>query len=218
MPLRVPTETLKKIQPKLRMIADGDSTVNAVRAERSGALTVENAALLRKVPPTRGAHAVPVALGDLKRRPAPKKLTHIASDVVANVFVYLRDSEAEDLPSRRRPYSRRGRIAMLQTTLNDLPRIAGGDNVAYVEVAEALKVPTPALAELRPDPPAVSLRRFGKPAEHRYGEEVLIGIVDVQGFDFAHPDFLDDRGRTRFVRIWDQGGDSRPSPEADGQF
>ncbi len=43
---------------------------------------------------------------------------------------------------------------------------------------------------------------------------MLIGIVDVEGFDFAHPDFLDDQGRTRWVRIWDQGGDARPSPRA----
>jgi len=34
----------------------------------------------------------------------------------------------------------------------------------------------------------------------------------VQGFDFAHPDFLDAAGKTRFVRIWDQGGNARPSP------
>ena len=47
---------------------------------------------------------------------------------------------------------------------------------------------------------------------------MLIGIVDVQGFDFAHADFLDGKGKTRFVRIWDQGGDARTSPEKAGQF
>jgi subtilisin family serine protease len=36
----------------------------------------------------------------------------------------------------------------------------------------------------------------------------------VQGFDYAHPEFLDDDGKTRFVRIWDQGGDARPAPRA----
>jgi subtilisin family serine protease len=41
----------------------------------------------------------------------------------------------------------------------------------------------------------------------------------VQGFDFAHPDFLDDQGKTRFVQIWDQGGEgTRPSPQRRGQF
>ena len=34
---------------------------------------------------------------------------------------------------------------------------------------------------------------------------VLIGIVDVGGFDFAHPEFLTPDGTTRFVSIWDQG-------------
>ncbi|MFC2138808.1 hypothetical protein ACFLTE_11590, partial [Bacteroidota bacterium] len=39
--------------------------------------------------------------------------------------------------------------------------------------------------------------------------KVLIGIIDVGGFDFAHPDFLDGQGGTRFVKIWDQGGTFR---------
>lgn len=218
MPLRVPTETLKKIQPKLRMIADGDSIVNVVRAERCGALAVDNTSLLRRVPETRGAHAVPVALTDLPKRPKAPALKRVSSDVLANVFVYLRDSEATEIATGARPYSRRGRIAQVQAKLSDLPKLASDDNVAYVEVAEALKAPTPALAELRPVPPSISLRRFGTPSKHHYGEDVLIGIVDVQGFDFAHPDFLDDRDRTRFIRIWDQGGDSRPSPRETGQF
>ena len=41
---------------------------------------------------------------------------------------------------------------------------------------------------------------------------MLIGIIDVGGFDFAHPDFLDEQGQTRFVAIWDQGGDFRAPP------
>ncbi|GAH57165.1 unnamed protein product, partial [marine sediment metagenome] len=45
------------------------------------------------------------------------------------------------------------------------------------------------------------------------GKGVLIGIIDVQGFDFAHPDFLDEHGETRFLNIWDQGGSQRPPPK-----
>src|SRR5215510_16348118 len=148
MPLRVPKETLKKIQPKLRMIADGDSIVNVVRAERCGALAVENKQLLRDVVTKRGAHAVPVTLADLPVKPKPRALSRITRDVLANVFVYLRDRESEDLPAGNRPYARRGRIAQVQARLSDLPGLASRDSVAYVEIAEALKAPTPSLAEL----------------------------------------------------------------------
>jgi subtilisin family serine protease len=105
----------------------------------------------------------------------------------------------------------------VQTTLNDIPRLAADPNVAFVEIAEQLEAPSPVLAELRPDPPSLTLRRFGKPAKHNFGEDVIVGIIDVQGFDFAHSDFMEN-GKTRFVRIWDQGGDGRPSPETVGQF
>src|SRR5262249_41179098 len=45
---------------------------------------------------------------------------------------------------------------------------------------------------------------------------VLIGIIDVQGFDFTHSDFLREANgtlRSRFVRIWDQGGELRSPPK-----
>lgn len=42
MPPKIPRETLKKLQPKLRMIADGDAVVNTVRSERAAALAVES--------------------------------------------------------------------------------------------------------------------------------------------------------------------------------
>jgi subtilisin family serine protease len=101
----------------------------------------------------------------------------------------------------------------VQTKLNDVPRLASAPQVAFVELAEALKAPAPVLAEPRPKAPPIDLRRFAGTAKHKYGKGVLVGIVDVQGFDFSHSDFLDDKGGTRFVRIWDQGGSDRPSPK-----
>lgn len=53
-------------------------------------------------------------------------------------------------------------------------------------------------------------------AAHGDGEGVIIGIIDVGGFDFAHEDFLDADGKTRFLSIWDQGGDFRKPPSANG--
>jgi subtilisin family serine protease len=42
---------------------------------------------------------------------------------------------------------------------------------------------------------------------------VILGFIDIGGFDFAHPDFLD-RGHTRFCRIWDQGLPADPDSGA----
>ena len=42
---------------------------------------------------------------------------------------------------------------------------------------------------------------------------MIIGIIDVGGFDFSHPDFLDDDGKTRFISIWDQGTEFREPPK-----
>jgi subtilisin family serine protease len=218
MPLRIKPDTLKKLQPKLRMIADGDTTVNVVRAERCGALAVDDDRLLARIPPQRGQHAQPASRRSIGKKLRTPPLQRITRDVLANVFVYLRDATAGDPVASGAQTTRRGRIVQVQSRLSDLPALAASDEVMYVEMAEALKAPTPALAELRPQPPSMALRRFGSAARHRsasrhhYGKDVLIGIVDVQGFDFAHPDFLDAAGRTRVVRIWDQGGSSRPAP------
>ena len=218
MPLKIPTETLKKLQPKLRMIADGDTRVNIIRSERCAALAVEKPALANRVPTLRGVDATPVSLKALRKRPKAPPLKRITSEILSNLFVYLRDAAAETPSYGSRPHSRRGQIVQVQARLNEIPMLAQDDTVAYVEIAEALKAPMPGLAELRPKAPRLSLRQFGQARKHKNGESVLIGIIDVQGFDFAHPDFLDEHGKTRFIRIWDQGGSERPSPQPEGQF
>src|SRR5688572_12716621 len=218
MPPKIQPETLRKIQPKLRMIADGATAVNVVRAERCAALSVVKPELLKKFPPLRGTAAAPVAIKDVKKKPKAPKLKAITSEVLTNVFVYLDDARVEDPPFGDRPTARSGRIMQVQTRLSDIPLLAQQPQVAFVEIAEALKAPAPILSELRSKVPSAGLRRFmNGAASHKYGKDVLIGIVDVQGFDFSHSDFLDTKGRTRFVRIWDQGGNARVSPK-DPQF
>ena len=108
---------------------------------------------------------------------------------------------------------RKTNIAAATVTLSDLKRLAERPDVAYIELGEPLIDPTPVksprLINKQPEP-----RRIRHPNLHQYGKNVLIGIIDVQGFDFAHEDFLDAQGGTRFIRIWDQGGDpeDQPSP------
>ncbi len=211
MPLKTSREVLKKLQPKLRMIADGDADVNIVRAERTAALIVESPAALKKVEKCRGADAVPVTIEDLKKKPRVRPLKRVTGAVRTNVFVYLRDPKVET-PDVGQPTCRKGEIVQIQAPLDRIPAIAEHEGVTYVEMAEPLKTPVVVVGDNSPATPSMDKRRFGSATQHKFGEDVLIGIIDVQGFDFSHSDFLDDAGKTRFVQIWDQGGDARPSP------
>lgn len=98
-------------------------------------------------------------------------------------------------------------IADLES-LSDLP------GVRYVHAADRLSFDTPEETTAEANRPRV--QRFALSDKHSGGDGVLVGIIDVGGIDFAHPDFLDDDGNTRFVRIWDQGGDFRDPPDAFG--
>ena len=87
--------------------------------------------------------------------------------------------------------------------------MAAKDNVIRIEMGEGLKAPRPGLSTKKVQAPSPTLRKIrtksGKLVRTTGGKHVLIGIIDVGGFDFAHPDFRDATS-TRFVRIWDQGG------------
>lgn len=92
-----------------------------------------------------------------------------------------------------------------------LPQLSAMAGVAYVHAAESLSFSLPPAASAGSTPKPTP-RKVSVGGKVQTGEGVLIGIVDVGGFDFAHPDFLDDKGETRFVSIWDQGGNFRTSP------
>lgn len=219
MPLKIKAETLKKLQPKLRMIADGDTRVNVIRAERCAGLVVSKPKLAKQVPMMRGSRAVGVSIDKLKKKPKAPPLKRVTRALITNVFVYLRDATVKT-PKIDGPSSRNGRIVEAQVPLSRVAGLASKGDVTYVELAEALKSPAPIVVDRDPDAPSTIERRVKGAAQHRYGADVIVGIIDVEGFDFAHKDFLDSRGRrTRFISIWDQGGTSRPHPQShDAQF
>ncbi|MBA3321071.1 MAG: S8 family peptidase [Pyrinomonadaceae bacterium] len=85
--------------------------------------------------------------------------------------------------------------------------------IAFVHPSEPLKLDRPQIMSVPPKK-KVAFKAIGSAKKYGRGEGVLIGIVDVGGFDFSHPDFLDKNGNTRFIAIWDQGGDFRQHPPA----
>lgn len=107
-------------------------------------------------------------------------------------------------PEVARPVVPRRNFISATVRVADLLMIAAMADVTFVHAAESLTFSLPiaaaATASLQPTPRSVKVN--GKMTS---GDSVLIGFVDVGGFDFPHEDFLDNAGDTRFVAIWDKG-------------
>jgi subtilisin family serine protease len=141
-------------------------------------------------------------------------------DTIISVFVHL-DAELDDasreiaataLSARCRRVRWKSNAAMVEVSTAAVGELAGIPGVGYVENGLSLSAPNPTGSQPTPAPD-LSMRRITTcRRQHNYGQDVLVGIIDVNGFDFAHPDFLDADGHTRFEAIWDQGGSTRPPP------
>ena len=206
-------DDFRKFQPKLRMIANCNSRVNAIRAEMCGSISVKGKKYDEEIPILRGDGAVPKKLRDIPKTEKRGSLKAVPDDIVANIYI-----ETNDASEFRFAKGYKSNLMTARVPLRKLKEIGADQRVTRVELGEPLAAPMPEVStrEVRAPRP----RRYGAYGQHRNGEGVLIGIIDVGGFDFSHPEFLDRRGRTRFELIWDQGaprGSSRPSPDG-GQF
>ncbi len=208
----------QKLHPKLRMVANGSTRVNAFRAEHAAAVVV-SPAVAASVPTARGDDAVPA--GARRARPPRRRLREVARDTYVSCFIQFVPQEqglTADVPPELGAVS--AAKADLATAVLPLDRalaLRDSDELAAIELGQPLQTPDPLVSPRRVRAPSVAERRFGDPRRHHFGEEVLIGLVDVGGFDFAHPDFVVD-GKTRFVAIWDQAGTTRPTPAANGRI
>jgi len=144
-----------------------------------------------------------------------------SSDIRMSVFIKLdRDLEPARLQAVQDAVEKHARricwkldTAAAEMTAAGVAALVHEDAIAYIETGQTLNEPTPLVeraTSLRPPRRSVSTAR----AHHHDGEGVVVGIIDVGGFDFAHPDFIRD-GRTRWEAIWDQGGTTRPPPDSD---
>ncbi len=177
------------LAPRVEVISETSNRVNRVRARQCPSVAVDTA------------------------RP---------DEAIISVFVYV-DSELDDasrdiaaaaLTARCRRVRWKSNAAMVEVStsaVGDLARVPG---IGYVENGLSLSAPSP--TDSGPNrAPDSDLRRITTcQRHHKHGKGVLVGIIDVGGFDFAHPDFLDADGHTRFEAIWDQGGGTRPPPSS----
>ena len=81
--------------------------------------------------------------------------------------------------------------------LSELDKLEKDPRIAFVQPSEGLVFRLPQ-AERKSRAPA--RRAVGPRAASADGSDVIIGIVDVGGFIFAHPDFVDGRNGTRSLR------------------
>ncbi|MEJ7792229.1 MAG: S8 family serine peptidase [Gaiellaceae bacterium] len=209
-----PDATLaQRLQPKLRMVANGDTEVNGRRAGRCAAVALSPARALesserRRV--RRSSDRAKPPLTGLRRKLAEP------ADAIVSVFVQLEDDREVQGLDKTPLTAVRGTVGTAELPLRKALELATTDRVAYAELGQPLVVPKPALAAGSATSPTSADRRVEGRTRHRYGEGVLIGLIDVGGYDFAHKDFRDRSGGTRFLRIWDQAGASRLSPAKRG--
>ena len=206
---RLDAKLAQRLQPKLQMVANGDTEVNVFRAEQCSAVALSPQRALKAKAQRRGRQtlAVPATGAPALRR----KLTEPA-DAIVSVFVQLDDDRDVRGLDQTPLTAVKGTVGTAELPVRKALELAASDRVAYTELGQPLVVPVPTLSTGATTAPTVAGRRVAGSRRHGYGAGVLIGLIDVGGFDFAHPDFLDRSGETRFVRIWDQGGVGRPSP------
>lgn len=220
MPVRKPNDLgpeKRKLHPKLRMIVNGSSKVNAIRADQSSCLAIPRGSplLAAVIPPCleqtrpQSRTAVSVSTEKGKQKAAP-------TDILTSVFIETAGSANDSGAIISGASASKGQITAATVSLDELQDLINRREITQIEPAEPIAAPTPVIATLTPKPPSRQRWQFGAPNQHHKGKDVLIGIIDVGGFDFAHADFLDADGNTRWVAIWDQGGTRRASPGVRG--
>jgi subtilisin family serine protease len=219
------------------------ATAPSISAEALGVPASLDLSLFRENLPIRPAEIPPRRRPRLAKRPKLAQQPPADRSYV-NVFVELyRDRTADGAEVRRAAVERISAIAQrgpadqtdpdrtslggdfmvrrnfvsATVPITSLAALEQNPDVAFVHPSEPLTFDQPILrANLAAAPASRSVGGADLRKAHRDGEGVIIGIIDVGGFDFAHPDFRDAQDGTRFIAIWDQGGDFREPPSSHG--
>jgi subtilisin family serine protease len=198
------------------VIANGDTDVNVVRAERCDAVAVvKNFNLgpyrssMDKVIETEVQKSTQrFSMRKPRAKIPPKgKLKTITSKIYANIFILKHTTEELKTPTGVKETATRGVLSTARVALSELKKIANLPSVRHISLGQGLRDPNPVVSSERVTAPSLVLRSVPHTNYHKHGKGVLVGIIDVQGFDFAHQDFLK-AGKTRFEAIWDMGAES----------
>ena len=223
-------ENTLRVSPKVRLVANCDRNVNTIRAEHAAGLRVSPQADERKVSgkAVRGDVPNSGSTDDVLKASNKKSLTAargslkgLAEGVEANVFITL--AEDHDLTQKPNPfagvhvrdYRQRGRSATATVQINHLDKLAANSLVAHVGFGDTIHVPDVPLGEVSNASTSVT-HDVPAAAQRRGQSKVLLGIIDVGGFDFAHEDFVAN-GKTQFQRIWDMGATGTPPLRPDNK-
>ena len=211
-------EEARKCDAKLRVIANGDIDVNVVRAERCDALSVAKTYGLKQhmysMEKVEAVEAARLKSSDphgwrtkAARPPAKGKIKTVTSDIYANVFISKH--QAEPLPKRLKVVetAQMGTLSTAKVQLSKLKQLTANPLVRQVALGQGLRNPNPVISTGKFSDPGPMVREVKHANLHKNGKGVLVGIIDVQGFDFAHPDFVVN-GETRFEAIWDMGAET----------
>ena len=193
------------------MICNGDEEVNARRSELSASVKAPSALAqqYRAMEMLQQAVARPATKEALTAPPPDQPLT---DSVKLSCFIRLADPDyrSDVFPGNA---IRRGDLLTADLTPREIADInlAPESGIASIETGEPLSLPNPVIsAGGVKEPPSRVPKTIASGAaavllDGGQAPRVLIGIVDVGGFDFAHPEFLTPDGTTRFASIWDQG-------------
>lgn len=224
-------DRLTKLQSRLRNVTNGNSEVNFMRAALNGAVKVSRAKpddITRLE--TVVAQVAPAT--EPRKGPAVKaadrgKQSKLSDDIDVSVFVLTNGMKVPDRVGKTV-----GRIGTAILRMSELSKLNDDPSVRSIELAETLKQPNPEVVRTHQKRPfSVNLEKINEGwkrlqrvddrdpgrqlrAVGPIGENVLIGIIDVGGIDFAHEDFLDKDGNSRVIAIWDQGGDGFDPPKS----
>src|SRR3954451_19592164 len=175
-PPQVPADA-SKLQPKLRMLANGSTAVNARRAEHSAAVKVPPE-VAERVAPARGDVAAPLAAGEA---PIPPESLPEDFDPEADVSVFVRltaGTVAEDI--ERIPGRKRSRADMLTAELSvaQARALRRHEAVPFVELGQQLSTPRAARGAEPAEPLSPPRRRRGD--THASGpSDALLAIGDA---------------------------------------